>query len=50
MVFAFLRAKQKRSLKRRLALTKKGRKHYLGIASFKIELPERRRFGGFFFA
>jgi hypothetical protein len=50
MVFAFLRAKQKRSLKRRSALTKKGGKRYLEIAGFNLELPERRRFGGFFFA
>jgi hypothetical protein len=35
MVFAFLQAKQKRSLKRRSALTKKGGKHYLEIARFQ---------------
>src|SRR5208337_2727551 len=48
MVFAFRRAKKKRSLKRRLALTKNGWKRYLEIASFEIGLLERRRFGGLF--
>jgi hypothetical protein len=48
MVFAFRRAKKKRSLKRRLALTKNGWKRYLEIASLEIGLLERRRFGGLF--
>ena len=34
MVFAFLRAKRKLSLKRRLALTKNGRNRYLEIVRF----------------
>jgi hypothetical protein len=48
MVFAFLRAKQKRSLKRRWALTKKSGKRYLEIADFKIRASGAATFRGLF--
>jgi hypothetical protein len=48
MVFAFLRAKQKRSLKRRSALTKMGWKRYLEIVDFKDRASGAATFRGLF--
>jgi len=48
MVLAFLRAKEKRSLKRRLALTKNGGKRYLEIASLQKAASDAATFRGLF--
>ncbi|WP_174513092.1 hypothetical protein [Methylocella tundrae] len=48
MVFAFLRAKEKRSLKRRLALTKNGWKRYLEIVSLEDRASGAATFRGLF--
>jgi hypothetical protein len=48
MFFAFLRAKKKRSLKRRLALTKNGGKRYLELARFQDRASGAATFRGLF--